>query len=943
MTMQRSGIQVFVQDDGSLDKVANKADKADKSLDGVVDSANRAEQALQGISGNIDITIGVNAQEVYGIQDDILALDDLTPIVTIGTEDSELVTTRSTLDDLDTFIATIPVNVDDTEIGQAQTAVQNLDDMTPDIPVNVDDKDADKDLQDIKSKLETLQQLAVIDIAMNLPANLGNIGSKIPGLGGIVDMDNAVRTLGITTDEVIENGEQLITDIYLKGFAESREEIARMIGTLANLGIAEDQIGGVATNLFETQNAIQGISGETVGLEDLLKRMQSLQELGLASDFEDAGNIITAGFQSAIGISGDFLGDLGEFAPTFATLGFTSQQMLNTLDTGLAGGVDNISRMSEGLISFNEAATQAPENVRQTLAELDKISGTDLIGELDLFQAGQMTGADFMASVLDSARAYASTEGLPAVQGILGNLFGGTASNIGAQALLNINPNADEFTNLENRAQEASDEMQKSFESMFNQIGRMGDDAARRLFSSDAVDLDGKLQTFRGQFDTFLTELESGGTIADAINVAFELDPGTFQRIESVFNNIAISFMQTFQSVLSVLGKSDEAAALGREIGRLATGQLQFDLGALNTDELPASIATAVSRTGDWTPVIGAVQGAVDEALAGGDFGQAFDIVGAAREALAAEGQHSELDVIFEQMGVRMADQLRPAFDQAMGEGDLLTADTIAQGMGDLDMQLLVNEFRSSLQASFESAMSTGDFDMAGLIASQMGDNQMGIQAAFEKAMGAGSLADAVSQMGLAEDPAVQESMRVQTDALAAQLTSSFESAIQSGDFDMAATLAEQIGDATLVEQVKGLAGALGDTTVAAQTSNIETSAALADTQKSVEDYTASSGEQLDINVQKFIEWESKASQSLDNVSGKVDLLAGKLGALNAATAAAGTDPAMMPSIAGNPYAGGGGGNSTTNINLNNSVTTQNTAQADAFGYRTSRQIRGFS
>lgn len=911
---QKSGIEIVI-DTSALDKVANKADAADRALDNIANSVDDLERALAGI-GAVDVRVNVDDTEVVTARGDIAGLGDLTPDAKVSIDDTEVVTAAGDVAEIGSLAPEAKVNVDDTEVVTAKGDVTAIGSLSPDVKITTDISDPNKDLATIKNQLETLKTLSVIDIAMNMPGNVGKLFEAIPGFNAIVELDNAVRTLGITTTDTIEDAEGLISGIYVQGFGESREEIGRMIGTLSNLGIAQDDLGDVATTLFETQRAIAGITGEAPGTEDLLKRMQSLQELGLAEDFENAGDIITAGFQSAIGISGDFMGDLGEFAPTFATLGFTAEQMLNTLDTGLAGGVDNISRMSEGLISFNEAATQAPDNVRQTLAELDRVSGTDLMGELDIFQAGQTTGADFMASVLDSARAYADTEGLPAVQGILGNLFGGTASNIGAQALLNIDPNADEFSELEGRAQAASDEMQKSFENMFTEIERLADDAARRFFSSDAIDLDGKLATLRGQLDTFLSELESGNTASGSLEVAFNLEDGSIGRIESLFNNIAISFMQAMQGVLSILGKSSEAEALGEEIARIAGGQLQFDLGVVEPDKLVDSITTAVSRTGDWTPVITAVQGAMDEAMAAGDFGKGFDIVGAARDALAAEGQHPELDLVFEQMGVRMADSLRPAFDEAMNTGNLVDAQAIAEGIGDIDMMLAAEEMAAQLKASFDSAMATEDFDTAALIA-------------------------------------------------------------------------EQIGDPALIQQVADLGGAItatADATVAAGTA---TSGALAETAKAVEDYSGRSETELAANVDVWANWEAPVVKTIANVDTKVTNLTSKIGSLSTALgglgeAAVPEEPSATPHASGGtaygrslvgeegpevvdfPNRAGiinaanssvlmraidsfaasrgvGGGGSTTNIYLNSTMNAQSVSQADAFGYRLSRQVRGFS
>lgn len=609
-----------------INTLVSGAGDADDALNKIISTAGKAEAALNAIDSNIGVDVTIDSSEVDTVTNTLAGLDDLTPDVTVSVTDDEIVSAISDLEKLSEG-QTATAQVEDNEITSAITDLEKLSE-DQSSTVNVDASEVD----DVKRLLEQIRTLSVINLALEIPASVTEFIQNIPLLNSLADRDTAGRIVAASVPEGVTNAEDIISDLYVNSTL-TREEIARLVSTLANIGIDDKRIKGVAQELIDAQLAIEGITGEAPGMDDLISRTQDLISLGFADNYSDASDILIAGFQSSAAVGGDFLGDLGEFAPTFATLGFTAEQMLTTLSTGLAGGVDNISRMSEGLISFNELASQSDENFIATLGTLDQVAGTDLTEQLDLFQAGELTGADFMAGVLEAARTYADTNGVTAAQGILGSLFGGTASNIGAEALLSIDPNADEFTDLENRAAEASTNIKDSLTGAVTEFQRLIEETALNFLSSDQLDLDGKIEAIKTGLSDAVAVLQSGGTLGEALEVGFKIQ-GVDEFIlnfQSVVGNFVINLLEMIASVQEFLGK--DATGTRATIAGLAEQQFAFDIQDADAAEISELIRQAIERGVDPATLGTTIQTGITTALEAGDVARAQALLTGAQGA----------------------------------------------------------------------------------------------------------------------------------------------------------------------------------------------------------------------------------------------------------------------------------------------------------------------
>ena len=851
-------------------EVVLDTDSYNRAVSSVIADAGKVDAALKDLSGAVDVKVSVDDGEVTSAVSTLLQLED---------------------------DASVKVNVDD---GEVTTAIGDVDKLSEDqsTKVNVDDAEVQQTL----ALLEQIRNLSIINIALDVPVAAMDFVNKLPGVMALIQGSAAVNTLKAATGGAVQGGEQIITDLYTKGFGESQEAVARFVGMLHNIGVEDDNLSAVATDLYEAQAAITGITGVEPDMVSLLARAEDLKNLGLADSWSSATDVIVAGYQSSIGISGDFLGDLGEFAPTFAALGFTSEQMLNTLNTGLSGGVDNISRMSEGVISFNELASGMDENFVKALDTIDKSTGSDLAGQMELFQAGESTGADFMASVLDAARVYAETEGKVEAQALLSNLFGSTAENIGVEALLAVDPNAEGITSIEDRAQETADTVRDNWRTTLTELQRtIETELAATL--DETFDIQDRLKTAKEQFQTFVDELQSGKSVGDAIEIAFGVEgvDTALLNIERVFGNFYISLLEAIAFIQDPTGLGTADDATRAEITRLATQQLSFDLKVANPEEMDAIMEQAARRGVDALDIGAGLSKALDELLAEGEFEQLLNMTDVIMQSpdITPEAKQAFRD--------KYITPLSDTFDEAIETGDFDLAKKISDAQND------PTEYTDALKGKF--GFNAAAFDQ------MAADFATGMETSIAKASWWDNIKPPETTVTAIED----------TESKLNALQTTSESVMQATE-SAAALSSPTIVDAILA---MGTAAEDADATIAtAMTGNTVTASF---------DAVKASAE---ANFPVVVSWFGKAKTAVvefDQAAQRLSAVVGKIAALANAVNQFPMSKLQAISNASTGNLGGGGGGSTTTVNQNITQTNNvsNNAQGTASTYQLAAALGG--
>lgn len=794
---------------------------ADGAFDDAIADLNRFEKNLNAVGGNVDINVDVDAGELNNIQTLVDNLDADGVTIAVNVDQSELAAVQTLVDGIDSEAPLIPFSADDTELLAAQRLVTTLDGESIDTKVNAE---VDPDLSKIETMLQTIQGLSVINIALSLPANFDTVMGALedsPLLKGTLDAANAESVVGLVARREIENANEIIDTLYLEGLGPDRETIARTVGELSNLGIDNANLESAARAIYRTSLAVEKISGEAPDIVDLTNRMADMNASGFVKSWSGAEDFIVSAAQSSVGIGGDFLGDIGEFQTNMASLGLTAQESFNILETGLgAGGVDNISRMSEGILSFNELASGMDENFVAGLSEIDAAVGTNLTEQLDLFHAGEISGGQFLAGVLDGAREFDAQEGRASVQGVLGKLFGGTATNIGAGAILSLDPNADEFTPLENRGKEVAEEIEKNFQQATLEIGRQFEDLAKDFMSSEAIDLPGKLEDVKRFATDFGDALQGGETVGGALEISLKA-PGLemkLAQVESGIGNAVIALAQVVQQILTAAGQTEAAAQVGGFVAEQGARQFGFDLKNAQTEkEIQSLVQTAWERGVSEADIQASADTGVAELIERGEVGRAQALVDAIemrradgdaalqewKDSVAANERQSDplgfipdLDTAlpFEDFYSQLSDQQKTFYESMLGTPVKVNLDTA-------DMQTQIDAAAPGIVDEFNAALASGDFTLAQSLAENLGGGEFAslvtdaTQNAFNSALNSGNFTLAQAIADQSNSPEMQAAAR----EAGAQITAGFDQSIREGNLWQAVSTALLSGDESLI------------------------------------------------------------------------------------------------------------------------------------------------
>lgn len=761
------------------------------NYDEMLRQADDIEQAISRLSAPINLDLAVDTSrlaELDTLTDDQTMTVNVDPLVE---GDADLTSLLS----LDSEVLTPQVDPD----VEADADLSSLLDLDSEVLSPTVDPEVSADGDAILDKLNALIGLEVVNLVVNLAENL----ESAPVLGRLFSDQAAGRIATASTAGQLDPAaaQQAIDNIFNRNYGENLDEVARLVSTISNvLGETDPYaLEEIATNAYEAATAISGITGEQQDVNALFVQQNRMVESGLADNFQQASDIMVAGFQSAIGYSGDFLGDLGEFTPVMAQMGFTAEQTLSTLESGLSGGVDNISRMAESFISFNGLASTADENFTNSLNTLDQLSTIDLAGQFDLYQQGQLSGADLMAGVLDAAREYADTNGVNETQGILSGLFGSTAENIGAQGLLNIDPNADGFSDLENRAKEASDTIRDTLQNAITEFMRTAEDAAADFLSEDQLGLADKIAAIQDGLTEAIDVLQEGGTLGEALEVGFQIKgvDEFIHQFQSAMGNFVIAILQVVATLQDLIPGGATGDATRAQIATMAEAQLAFDLEGSTADNIVSTLTTAIQRGVDEAAVGQALSDQIAAMVQNGD-------IGGARELLAqfGEGNAANLDVSALSAQVdSLAQGVLTQFHTALAGGDVDMASALAQSLGDTE----------TLNQAFDAAFGAGRLDLAGPIAEQLNDPTAlaMVQHAFQQlrddalsALESGDTQSFLDTAALApDDDAIQQIAQDNASAL----TAAFDEAIANQDTDTAQAIADLLDDSALQTRVDDL------------------------------------------------------------------------------------------------------------------------------------------
>lgn len=516
---------------------------------------------------------------------------------------------------LDALNPTVKVGVEDADLKTAAGLAADLDGAAPNIKVNADTAELDSTID----LLEQIRTMAVIDLALNFTGSALSVIQSLPGLGQALSNDNATAILQAFGEF---NPEELAIaqNLFANNMVESVEAGALLLNQLKSFGIGEDQLEAAANGAVNAAQAFLAV-GQEADSSAIAVAAHQLVINGLAKDYNEAADIIATGVGSGLNQRDDFLDTIIEYSSTFREAGFSAGEFLATLNSGLESGFDNTDRVADLFREFSLRAF----NVEETAAQ-DSLKALGLGDEAAAFQAGEISGAEFFNGVVSAIQKEAD----PAKQQAFGaNIFGTQFEDFGMMTVFGLDPIDEAFDTIEGRAAEIStllnDTIGNTFTELFNTINL----AAADLLSSDALDLDGKIQALKDGVTKAVDILQEGGSLGEALEISFGIEgvDTALLNIERVFGQFVIAILEVVAALQDPLGINDNDKGTRAEIARLAGQQLAFDLKVANPDEVAGIVDQAAAR--GVTNLGGAFNTAMDELISEGSFDQAQSLLDA--------------------------------------------------------------------------------------------------------------------------------------------------------------------------------------------------------------------------------------------------------------------------------------------------------------------------
>ncbi|MBC2903531.1 phage tail tape measure protein [Streptomyces cupreus] len=221
------------------------------------------------------------------------------------------------------------------------------------------------------------------------------------GIAANLDMEAAnaklAAQLGVGPAEAAELS-KVSASVYANAWGDSVQTVNDAIrGVYNNIGDvsqAEGGLEGVTTKalaLAETFDQEVGPTTAAVG---------QLMRTGLASDAEEAFDLISAGFRTSANKADDFLDTLNEYSVQFKRVGLDGETAIGLIDQAIDAGARDSDQVADAIGQFGELALASSTGV-QTAFQSIGLNADEMKAKL---QAGGKSGQEALQMTLDALR-----------------------------------------------------------------------------------------------------------------------------------------------------------------------------------------------------------------------------------------------------------------------------------------------------------------------------------------------------------------------------------------------------------------------------------------------------------------------------------------------------------------------------------------------------------
>lgn len=597
-----------------------------KNLAAATKSAAKAEGAIDDLllkikqlssagGGNVAITVTADTSQA---ENRLKGLDNIAPDVNI-TVTADTATAESDIENIADGIPSPVVQVT-ADVAPAENDIKNLDSSAPkvDIQITADDSDAQKALDDIKGELNTLKQLAVIDLVLNSGgaiAAIGNVVKAIPGAGTIIAAADAMRLFEAQTGKAGKVYEDAITNVFAMNWGETQSEVADVAAKLTQAGVAAEDLEAATASTFEV------ISVTGFDATKVIDAQSKLVKTGLVPNYQAAADLIATGFQTGGDQAGDFLDTLTEYSSHFIALGIDGSTALSLINQGLAAGTRDSDKLAD---SFKELNLKLQEAVGAKAGPtFDALTKLGLFDEAQATVDGTMSGTAFAEAAIAAAEAKGTDFDLV-------EIFGTPLEDFGIDIFKNLDFGAAEaFTIDEGAATDAATTLFDTWESSLETLKRTVEQDLAESFKIGGKPLTEILDGAKDKVQEITALLQSGEALPDALEIALEA-PGLAEDIERLgasLGNFILDFMTAIANIQQGLGIGDKGAGLRQQVAAGAATQFAYDIQVANEDEISDVVRRAIDRGVDPAVISEQFNTATGELIAQGDIDKAQDLI----------------------------------------------------------------------------------------------------------------------------------------------------------------------------------------------------------------------------------------------------------------------------------------------------------------------------
>lgn len=304
----------------------------------------------------------------------------------------------------------------------------------------------------------------------------GPIGAALLGLTAVgilvgSRLSNAIAEgMATTATTKLFQGRMGLDDTSMSNYAKAAgQSYANNFGASVadNLSVAQ---AALRNNLIkpnspddEIQYTIQQLQGVAQVVEktpqELGHSATQLMRTGLANSVTEALDIITAGSQKGLDVTGDWLDSIGEYSTQFRKLGLTGSETMTLLKQGIEGGARDTDKVADSLKEFSIRAVDGSKSTKEGFEALG--FNADEMGRR--FSAGGEQAHQAFAAVLTGLRNLDD----PVQQALVWQrLFGTQWEDMGdAVNKLDLDPAKNQFKDLQDTSQRSTKTATETFKS----------------------------------------------------------------------------------------------------------------------------------------------------------------------------------------------------------------------------------------------------------------------------------------------------------------------------------------------------------------------------------------------------------------------------------------------------------------------------------------------